>query len=205
MLKKKINGSWSSLANVKKKTSGSWSDCTSVKKKYSGAWSTVWEKKFLDFDFSGIPSLNFSYVRGADSTAGGDVTVKLGQRQSNDAGWSRIDVVHSLQIGETFYIDYSFTNSSTSDYYIRLALGYYNSGYIYPGQNILSTVNNRQTGTITGTVSYTFNDSYYDYFSFGVYNDNIYSSYNLGTLKIHKIYSDSKVYYWATKTIKEFQ
>lgn len=42
MLKKKVNGSWSSLANVKRKTNGSWSDCTSVKKKDNGSWSKVW-------------------------------------------------------------------------------------------------------------------------------------------------------------------
>ena len=213
MLKKKVNGTWSSLANVKKKTNGSWSDCTSVKKKYNGSWSEVWGKKFLDFSFSSVPSLNFSYARGADSVAGGDVTVKLGQRYSNDYGWSRIDVAHNLQANDAVYIDYSFTNSSTADYYMWLAWGYYNRGYIYPGQTILSTENNKRTGTITGTASGTCPEIYdsgrpdltYQYFSFGVYNDNIYSSYNLGTLKIHRIYSDSKIYYWSTETIKPFE
>ena len=205
MLKKKVNGAWNYLSFVKKKVSGSWADCDTLKKYFNGAWSTVWEKKFLDFDFSGIPNPYFSYVTGADSVANGNITVKLGQRQSNNDGFSRIHVQHGLQIGETVFIDYSFTNSNTNDYYIRLSLGYNNRGYVYPGPDIVDTEYNRQTGTISGTASYTFNDSYYDYFSFGVYNDNTTASYNLGTLKISKIYSDAKIYYWATETIKTFQ
>lgn len=203
MLKKKVNGSWGLLSNLKKNVNGAWSDCDCVKKLNNGAWSTVWEKKLLDFSFAYGYNEHFSYHRYAKTTAGGDVMVRLGDRISNNPGFSQICVIHSLPLGETVYIDYSYTNNSTNDYYARISFGYNDYGYVRPYGNLLNSESTKIVGTISGTVSGVFDDSTNPYFVFGVYNENVVSNYNVGTLRVTRIYAASKIYYWNTETIKD--
>lgn len=199
MLKKKINGAWSALSTVKKKINGAWANCSSVKKKINGAWSVVWGRTLLEWTYSGAYfSKNSAYA-----TADGDIVISCGKPQVGGGQYAQIWSQQVVPV-QTIYVDYSCTVSGTNPYgyYFTLALGHMidansSAGYGNPvdyyigsarsGTAMVQIANGSST-TLTGL-------------SIRIWTDSVSTDSGV-TLYIHKIYSDSVVYYWNTKTIR---
>lgn len=200
MLKKKINGAWDYLSFVKKKVSGSWADCDTLKKYFNGAWSTIWQRWPAGFSaYPGRPSsVSYSYL--ATTTAGGNMLMKLYNRQSNDGEELKVTTYNGtsrafyINAGETIFVDYIYTQSGNCyESYIMITDF---QGRIY--EYLLSPT----TSNSSGTVSYTPTSGFSGYLIFKVHNSDVYtSSTNYGQLEVSKIYTDSKIFYWGTETL----
>lgn len=221
MFKKKTNGSWSNIKTVKRKTNGAWEDCSIVQKKINGVWSPVWEKILLDFTLYRTPTY-FSPTDFTDMTAktvkdGNIIITSGGGYYAPSPDFMCINVAHKLSLGEIIYIDYSFTTKfSLTDnngnyiypddtlFYARICFGgVASNGYIYPYGNIKNTSSQNIIGTISGTANGVFDNESYPWLILGIYRNTSvsYVRYSSAELKISKIYSDSKIYYWDNKTI----
>ena len=203
MLKKKVNGAWNYLSFVKKKVSGSWADCDTVKKYSNGAWSTVWQRWPAGFiAYAGRPSsVSYSYL--ATTTAGGNMLMKLYNRQSNDREQLKVTTYNGsshafyVNAGETIFVDYVYTQAGNCyEGYIQI-VSLNNSVYAY--------LLNPTTSNSSGTVSYTPTTAFSGYLVFTVYNSNTTtSSSNYGQLEVSKIYTDSKIFYWGSETLIDY-
>ena len=200
MLKKKNNGSWSNISTLKKKVSGSWADCDTVKKYSSGAWSTIWQRWPAGFSaYAGSPSsVSYSYL--ATTTAGGNMLMKLYNRQSNDSENLKVTTYNGtsqafyVNAGETIFVDYVYTQSGNC-YETDIMITDF-QGRIYEYLLSPTTLNS------SGTVSYTPTSGFSGYLIFKVRNSDVYtSSTNYGQLEVSKIYTDSKIFYWGTETL----
>lgn len=190
MLKKKINGSWQNISMLKKRVNGAWSDCSTVQKKHNGTWSIVWEGILLDW----ILSIdNYFSSSSARSNSNGNIVIQAARPYSTGA---RIVIKTSnnitMQNNETLYVDF-YASGTTAYYQISMSLTSGSTTYASSndvrcsGGQVSMT---RGSSTATGQLSI-----------FLKADTDAPSSSSI-TLNITKIYSDSKVYYWNTKTIK---
>lgn len=200
MLKKKVNGAWDYLSFVKKKVNGSWADCDTLKKYSSGAWSTVWQRWPAGFSaYAGHPSsVSYNYL--ATTTAGGNMFMKLYNRQSNDVEQLEVTTYNGtsqafyVNAGETIFVDYVYTQSGNC-YAVDISIVDFN--YHVNEYLLTPTASNS-----SGTVSYTPTSGFSGYLIFEIANSNITtSSSNYGQLEVSKIYTDSKIFYWGTATL----
>ena len=197
MLKKKINGSWQLLSAVKKKINGSWQDCSIVRKKVNGIWSTVWQRIFIDWVFGDALAPYGFGDYDARSAANFGITVEAYYPGSSSA-YVRIATASNIfmNVNETLYADYSISTSGTNPFFeCQMVLGNYSGGSS-------SIYAQSDTGYSGGTISMTRTGSN------ATAPLNIFlrarsgSSSNSGaTLTVTKIYNDSKIFYWNTKTI----
>ncbi len=190
MLKKKINGSWQNISMLKKRVNGAWSDCSTVQKKYNGTWSIVWERIFLDWVLS---IDNYFSSSSASSNANGNIIIQAARPYSSGANIS-ISTSNNItmQNNETLYLDF-YASGSTVYYQISMSLTSGSTTYASSndvrcsGGQVSMT---RGSSTATGQLSIFLKADTDAPLSSSI------------TLNITKIYSDSKVYYWDTKTIK---
>lgn len=196
MLKKKINGTWQNISVLKKRIDGAWSDCSFAKKKTDGAWSIVWQRIFLDWIYeSGIQTGGFSSY-GANSFADGNIRIQAAYGSSGSAVRICTDADITMEANETLYADYSITTSGTDaffEFYMRLASYGPSSSAVYAQSG---------PGYVGGTVSMTRTGSS----ATAPLNLFLCAGSGIGsnaaaTLNITKIYNDSKIYYWNSKTI----
>lgn len=194
MLKKKINGSWQNITTLKKKVNGSWSDCSTVRKKYNGTWSIVWERIFLDWTLS---IDNYFSSSSASSNANGNIIIYAARPYSTGA---RIVIKTSnnitMQTNETLYVDF-YASGTTAYYQISMSLRSVNQGVttIHCSSNDVRCSESRVSMTCGSSTST-------GQLNIFLKADTDAPSSSSITLNITKIYSDSKVYYWNTKTIK---
>lgn len=190
MLKKKINGSWQNISMLKKRVNGAWSDCSTVQKKYNGTWSIVWEIIFLDWVLS-IDNYFSSSL--AQSNANGDIVIQVARPYSTGA---KIVIKTSnnitMQTNETLYVD--FYASGTTAYY-QISMNLATSSTIYASSNDVRCSGSRVSMTCGGSTAT-------EQLSIFLKADTDAPTSSSITLNITKIYSESKVYYWNTKTIK---
>lgn len=198
MLKKKINGTWNYLSFVKKKVSGSWADCDTVKKKNNGSWSVVWQRLFSDWIFGSTTEPQGFSNYSAKSTAGGNIQMAA-QNSTYNGNFLRICTNANITMipNETLYLDYAITTEGTDSFWeFYMDLGIYNqsSATIYAQ----SDTANSGSGTISMTRTGDFASAPLNLFLRSKVGSGQYAS---ATVEISKIYNDSKVYYWNTKTI----
>ena len=198
MLKKKNNGSWSNISTLKKKVSGSWTDCDTVKKKNNGAWSVVWQRIFTDWVFGDTNEpYGFSHYS-AKSTANGNIQMKA-QNSTYSSNFLRIctNANITMETNETLYLDYTITTEGSYSYWeFDMTLGIYteSSATIYARSNTAYS----GSGTISMTLTGSSTSAPLNLFLRSQARSGQYAS---ATVEISKIYTDSKVYYWGTKSI----
>lgn len=198
MLKKKINGTWNGVTTLKKKVNGAWSDCSTAKKKISGAWSVVWQRLFLDFEYTsqGVWTDTYSSIN-LSTTSNDNIRVYIYKKiQLGNNRGARIQTPqlnYTLATGETLYVDYTFnTNGNTACF-----------ADFYCGSDIASSSSHfASVNAGSGTVSQTVNDTIATWLmAFAVTNNNYNTNDYYCELLISKIYTDSKVFYWNTETV----
>lgn len=202
MLKKKVNGAWSSLANVKKKTSGSWSDCSTVKKKYSGVWSEVWGKSevTVNTDFLLRHTDGYWYTSSSAYTPYYYYLVNsdyLFLQTRGSASYSNLTTGYAayfainIQAGENIYFDQKYTIDQTGgNIEVRALL--FSGKVTTAGRRPYADVNlttSRQVVTATPT-----SNTSYLYFFIGRSNASESTTAPSIRLWIYNIYTDSKKY-----------
>lgn len=198
MLKKKVNGAWDYLSFVKKKVSGSWADCDTVKKKNNGIWSVVWQRIFTDWIFGDTTNPYGFYSYSAKSTANGNIQMKA-QNSTYSSNYLRISTNANITMAtnETLYLDYAITTEGFNSFWnFDMRLGTYStsSGTVYA----YSSVAHSGSGTISMTLTSSSVSAPLNLFLSSQAGSGQYAS---ATVEISKIYTDSKVYYWNTKSI----
>lgn len=201
MLKKKINGTWQNISMLKKRNLSIWQNCSTVRKKYNGTWSIVWQRWNANLALSTNTSSVASYKYYAKATSGGNILIKLSNRQSSDDGSLSVttangsDYVFHLRFDERIYVDYVYTQSGNC-YAASIFIDYLGT---FPTS---TTLLNGLTSNSSGTVSYKPTIDYYGCLRFIVSNFNQNASSSCyGQLEISRIYTDSKIFYWKTATL----
>lgn len=198
MLKKKVNGAWNYLSFVKKKVSGSWADCDTVKKKNNGSWSVAWQRIFTDWVFGSTTEPYGFYSYSANSTANGNIQIAA-QNSTYAGNFLQIctNANITMETNETLYLDYVITKEGFDSFWefdMRLATYSGGSSTIYA----YSSVAVGGSGTISMTLTGSSVSAPLNLFLRSQVGSGRYAS---ATVEISKIYNDSKVYYWNTKTI----
>ena len=198
MLKKKVNGAWDYLSFVKKKDNGSWADCDTVNKKINGAWSIVWQRIFTDWVFGDTTNPYGYSTYSAESTANGNIQIKA-QNSTYSGNYLRIctNANITMEANETLYLDYVITKEgfdSFWDFDMRLATYSGGASTVYA----YSDVAHSGSGTISMTRTSSSVSVPLNLFLSSQVGSGQYAS---ATVDISKIYTDSKVYYWGTKSI----